>query len=171
MNKDIHLSTLSTKTLTPPMKVSVLNDEIRQLAIELFALGYTVRTIRQQVIDRLNVELSENQLMQLAIAEAPNVEQARRELSKMALKAGLADKGIRVARLNVLAESWASRAEISEKAAGVYLRAIDQINKELEPLGLAALDPELDPWGKVLQELSKRRDQPKLVEGAADSGS
>jgi len=166
MTKSIHLGQIQTQAPTSaPLKVHVLNDEIRQLAIELFALGYTVRTIRQQVIDRLNVELSENQLMQLAIAEAPNVEKARRELSKMALKAGLADKGIRVARLNVLAESWAIRAELSEKAAGVYLRAIDQINKELEPLGLAALDPELDPWGKVLQELSNRRKQPQLEDG------
>jgi uncharacterized protein YjaZ len=144
-----------------------LTDDQRLLMIMLFARGYTVRRI-QLVLAQEHVEMSAQELLLGAVQYAPDVEQVQRQLAESAFKRGLAKKDERVRRLSELAEKWEDKAGVEAKAAGVYLRTLDQLKEETVGIGQTVPLDEDDPWAKLLKQLRKSEPQvPKSIDGSA----
>lgn len=137
------------------LKPGTMTNAIRRKVIEMFARGYTVRAIKLAITDMMGREPSDNVLMRIAVAYSSDIEQAREDIAEMALTRGLAAKEERVSRLNMLAESWETKAATEPKAAAVYLRTLKQIQEEIEPLNIRIRLPVGDPWGELLQQLKE----------------
>lgn len=130
-----------------------LNLQQRRAIIEMFARGYTVRHVKQYLMLELQCEPSDDLLMRIAVEYSDDIEAAREQLAEMVFARGLATKPERLTRLTELAESWEARAQAEPKAASVYLKTLDQIRAEVEPLGWLLSSPKSDPWGQLLGEL------------------
>jgi len=142
----------------------------RRLVIEMFARGYTVRTIRKRLTAEMGREPSEQELLRLSVAYADDIDKARGEVAELALSRGLAVKAERVLRLGELAEEWEEGAKTDPKAAGVYLKTLDQINKEIEPLHIHINLPKDDPWVQLMESLRESaRERPQLSPGTSDT--
>lgn len=145
--------------------------EVRRVVIEMFARGYTVRTIAKRLEDPelLGRVPSADELIRLTMDYATDIEQARADISKLVLERGLALKEERLLRLTELAEAYEKPAVGGNvKSAGVYLRTLKQIQEEVEPLGMLLIHPELDPWGRMLlslREASQSKPTPQLESG------
>jgi hypothetical protein len=138
------------------MKLTTLKDDHRMKLVEWFARGYTVRQVRINLAQLLNVpaeQIGESDLLKLGILYSENIQQVRIELDTLIRQTGLVSKEERLRRLNDLAESWEERAQTGDKAASVYLKTLDQIRGEIEPVGGLGLPEKQNPWYLLLSEL------------------
>jgi len=143
-----------TRPITVVATLESLNKDERFRLMELFARGYTARTIGKLMLKDFQVMISDQILLQGAVLYADDIEEYRKELGKVAINTGLARKEERVRRLGELAESWEESAQSSTKAAGVYLKTLGQIQEETEPLGLVVPVDKDDPWKQLLQQIA-----------------
>jgi hypothetical protein len=121
--------------------------------MELFARGYTARTIGKFMLEEFAVVIADSTILQGAVLYADDIETYRKEIGKLAVNTGLARKEERLRRLSELAESWEEPAKENTKAAGVYLKTLDQIKEETDPLGHIVPVDKDDTWLQLLQQL------------------
>lgn len=153
-NQDTDVGAGAVITVTT---LNELKGPERQFLMELFARGYTARTISKKMLAEFQVIVPDTVLLQGAVQYSDDIEEYRKELGRQAINAGAARKEERIRRLSELAEEWEDAAKANPKAAGVYLRTLDQIREETEPLGLAVPVDKADPWKMLLQQLAQSR--------------
>jgi len=127
-------------------------DQLRAVLI-MFARGYTAAKIRKFFREEYQLEITDQKILELAIAYDRDVVSYREELNRRALKQGVIKTSERVARLNEIIEAWEDRAKVDPKAAGIYIRAIGSVREEAVEAGRTGLLPEDDPWGQLLIKL------------------
>jgi hypothetical protein len=133
--------------------LSRMTDEFAMFVIELFARGYTVRTIRRKIQEKMQMDPTEKDLLRLAILYAEDIEKYKKELAEMVFTSGLGIASERLSRLSELAESWEDKATKDPKAAQVYLKTLETIQREVAPLNLVVQIPSTDPWFQILSKL------------------
>lgn len=135
-----------------PLDKNLHSIETRTFVVALFAKGFTVRRIIKELTGRIGRTPDERELINLYSQYSGNIDELREEIAKRVLTTGLARAEVRIERLAELADEWAERAGKDAKSAAVYLKTLDQLREETEPLGLVPIDPE-DPWLLVITEL------------------
>jgi hypothetical protein len=120
------------------------------------------------------VTLTDPQILYGGVCYAENVDAIRQELAESALTQGLAKRSERVRRTSELAEAWEPEATgyvddkgvyhaPTTKAAGVVLKAYDQIADEMEEVGLQEEVVKEDPWYKLISQMApQQQDRPLL---------
>jgi len=160
-------TTRSVKRQTLPLynnnmktAISTLNDKQRYRLIRLFAEGYTARYIANTINEEFDVELTDSDVLVGGVQFGADIGKLQMEIGQAALYTGLADKRVRIARLNRLAERIepAEEEEISLKKVKSYLDIVKAIKDEVEPLGIRVYVSDEDPWVKILSEM-KHLDQ------------
>lgn len=131
----------------------------------LLARGYTARMIRKHMDEEHSVVLSDAQILYAGVQYAAEIQGIRLTLDKMTLRTGLARSEERIRRLSELADSWEDKARgdqeaASTRAAQVYVRTLEQIQKETDALGLHTAVSDDDPWVTLLNKL--KPEQPTL---------
>jgi len=141
-----------------------LPDEVLLAVIDLFARGYTIRFIRNELTKALarvrSEPPSEQELMQLAVMYADDIDKYRLELAQTTLRLSLARGEQRLSRLNLLAEQWEASAQDNPKAAAVYLRTMEALRREAQDAGIKPMITQDDPWMQILSQL-----RPKSLPG------
>ena len=144
-----------------------LPDEVILAVVDLFARGYSTRFIRAELTKALarvrTAPPSDQELMQLAVMYAADIDKYRVELAQITLRTSLARGEQRMNRLNQLAEQWEVAAMESPKAAAVYLRTMEQLRREGQDAGIRPMITEDDPWMKILSQL-----RPKQLPGTTE---
>ena len=138
------------------MHITLTLDQ-REQVIFWFAEGHTARYVKQQMLLTYDIELPDQEILKLAIAYADDITAVKDELLETTFQLGLIDKGLRIRKLSELADSWEAPAHSNAKAAAVYLKTLEQIQREAEPLGIS-IDVRLlknDPWYKLYQRLQQ----------------
>jgi hypothetical protein len=137
------------RAVSPKMTV-----EGRARAVELFALGYTVRYVRTALKEDLGRVPTDQELVRIAVEEGDDINRIRQELEEVAFERGIASKAVRMDRLNKLAESLEPAAlSGSTKAANTLINTLKQAREETDPLGLQLVLPKNDPWAELLTDL------------------
>jgi len=132
----------------------IMTPDGRMKAVELFALGYTVRYVSKALKVILGRVPNDQELLRIAIEEGDSIDRLRGELEEVAFSRGIASKAVRMDRLNRLAEELEPGALAGDtKAAGAYLNTLKQAQVEVEPLGLRLVLPKDDPWAELLTSL------------------
>lgn len=128
--------------------------------LELAMRGYTVRRIRQLMyLKGFDTKALPDALMINTIRQSlPALRAQRDELDGETLDFyGLSDKMERVRRLCEVAEALEGKIRDSPQWAAEYRRYLEQIQREIEPLGIEISFG--DPWAKLLQDIASAVDK------------
>jgi len=169
---------LALQIATRPLRVQrlpKLTDAQRNALILLYARGYTARRIAAVMLSQYGVTLTDPQILYGGVCYAESVDAIRGELAESALTKGLALRSERVRRTSELAEAYEGDALSymddkgvyhpgSTKAAGVVLKAYDQIADEMEEIGLQEEVVREDPWYKILKQMAPQEQNRPLLE-------
>ena len=102
-------------------------------------------------------------LLRIAIDYGQQIEDMRKEIARRVINVGLARREERMLRLTELVEELEPSIGESPRAAMIYVKALEQLRRESEALGIRSEVPEDDVWHSLLTKLSRQNATSQVV--------